>query len=419
MDANRTRREHYGPLVVSAATPQYLNRDFGNNRDVGYLKITKHLTGGPGAPTYDPNYTIHYVCGAASGDVTLKAGASTTVGPYTVGTVCTVTEPTKPTPPTDYTFGTVTFTDSSGTANDGVATIVKSTQATAVEVTVNNSLTSTAGDNVLKLAKSLTGGPEATPDRSRSTTTARGGFDGHVTSRRQSRPSQVSRPGRYVPSRRTCRRPPGYSFGIPTFTENSGTANDGEVTIVGSATVTVTTNNTLSRDTGLPEDQEELRPADGSGFAGDFTIHSMDGPTLGNVSSPAVPRRRSVPTGTSARSPSPHAERPDGWTFGTPVSTVSGPATIVKGDHTTWTVTNSISRDKGSLKMKKKFDADAPGSLGDFTIHVDCTQHFGNVRLAGGARARHRDPDRDQCTVTEPDAERPDRVDLRHPGLGR
>ena len=73
MDANRTRRERYGPLVVSAATPQYLNRDFGNNRDVGYLKITKHLTGGPGAPTYDPNYTIHYVCGAASGDVTLKA----------------------------------------------------------------------------------------------------------------------------------------------------------------------------------------------------------------------------------------------------------------------------------------------------------------------------------------------------------
>ena len=32
----------YGPLVVSAATPTYMNRDFGNNRDVGYLKITEH-----------------------------------------------------------------------------------------------------------------------------------------------------------------------------------------------------------------------------------------------------------------------------------------------------------------------------------------------------------------------------------------
>ena len=64
----------YGPLVVSAATPTYTNKDFGNNRDVGYLKITKHLTGGPGAPTYDPNYTIHYVCGSSSGDVMIKAG---------------------------------------------------------------------------------------------------------------------------------------------------------------------------------------------------------------------------------------------------------------------------------------------------------------------------------------------------------
>ena len=244
----------YGPLVVSAATPTYTNKDFGNNRDSGYLKITKHLSGGPGAPTYDPNYTIHYVCGATSDDVTLKAGASTTVGPFTVGTVCTVTEPAKPTAPTDYSFGTTTFTDSSGTANDGIVTITKGTASTAVEVTVNNVLNSTAGDNILKLAKELTGGPAGYTGPFRINYDCTGtAFDGHVNVTAGTFQTVSGFPsGTECTITETLPNPPpdGYTFGTPTFTETSGTANDGVVTILGSATVTVTTHNTLTRDTG-------------------------------------------------------------------------------------------------------------------------------------------------------------------------
>ena len=92
-----------------------------------------------------------------------------------------MTEPTKPTAPTDYTFGTTTFTDSSGTANDGIVTITKGTTSTAVEVTVNNVLNSTAGDNILKLAKELTGGPAGYTGPFRINYDCTGtAFDGHV-----------------------------------------------------------------------------------------------------------------------------------------------------------------------------------------------------------------------------------------------
>ena len=230
-----------------------------------------------------------------------------------------MTEPTKPTPPTDYTFGTATFTDSSGTANDGVATIVKSTQATAVEVTVNNSLSSTAGDNVLKLAKSLTGGPDGYDGPFQINYDCTGeAFDGHVDVTAGSFETVSGFPsGTVCTIAETLPTPPqGYSFGTPTFTESSGTANDGVVTIVGSATVTVTTNNTLSRDTGSLKVKKNF-DANGSGFAGNFsinvdcTVNSFDqtlmlagggeetitGSRPGPCAPSPSPRRRPRPTG--------------------------------------------------------------------------------------------------------------------------
>ena len=409
----------YGPLVVSAATPTYTNKDFGNNRDVGYLKITKHLTGGPGAPTYDPNYTIHYVCGATSDDVTLKAGASTTVGPFTVGTVCTVTEPTKPTPPTDYTFGTVTFTDSSGTANDGVATIVKSTQATAVEVTVNNSLSSTAGDNLLKLTKSLTGEPDGYDGPFQINYDCTGeAFDGHVDVTAGSFETISGFPsGTVCTITETLPTPPqGYSFGTPTFTENSGTANDGVVTIVGSATVTVTTSNTLSRDTGSLKVKKNF-DANGSGFAGNFsinvdcTVNSFDQTlTLAGGGEETI---NGIPTGTVCTVSEPSTPTPPGgWTFGTPVlNPVSGEVTITtKATTYTVEVTNSISRDTGSLKVKKNFDANGSGFAGNFSINVDCTVNSFDQTLTlagGGEETINGIPTGTVCTVSEPSTPTP------------
>ena len=63
------------------------------------------------------------------------------------------------------------------------------------------------------------------------------------------------------------------TFGTPTFTDSSGTANDGIVTIaVKDATVEVKTNNTLTRNTGSLKLSKSLTGGP-AGFTGPFTIH--------------------------------------------------------------------------------------------------------------------------------------------------
>ena len=116
-------------------------------QDTGSLKVTKSLTGGPQG--YTGPFTIGYTCDVAhTGTVSVSAGSSATVSGIPLGTVCTVNE-SVPTPPSGYSFGPVTFPDSSGTPNDGVVTI--STKGATVEVTVNNSLTRDQG--YLKISK--------------------------------------------------------------------------------------------------------------------------------------------------------------------------------------------------------------------------------------------------------------------------
>ena len=58
--------------------------------------------------------------------------------------------------------------------------------------------------------------------------------------------------------------PTGYSFGTPTFTDSSVTANDGIVTIADTSVVTVTTNNTMTRDTGTLTIKKTLSNPDGA-----------------------------------------------------------------------------------------------------------------------------------------------------------
>ena len=118
----------------------------------GSLILAKPLSGGPSG--YTGPFTIHYDCGAfGTGNPSVSAGSSVTINGIPTGTVCTITE-TPPSPPTGYSFGTPSYTDSSGTANDGIVTIVG---AATVTVTTNNTLTRDTGS--LKLAKLLTGGP--------------------------------------------------------------------------------------------------------------------------------------------------------------------------------------------------------------------------------------------------------------------
>ena len=98
--------------------------------------------------------------------------------------------------------------------------------------------------------------------------------------------------------------PPGYTFGTPTFIENSGEPNDGIVTITSNgATVEVTTVNTLTRDLGSLTLSKVLSGGP-AGYAGPFTINydcndgaAHDGSksvAAGATSSPIT----GIPTGT-------------------------------------------------------------------------------------------------------------------------
>ena len=148
--------------------------------------------------------------------------------------------------------------------------------------------------------------------------------------------------------------PSGYSFGPVTFTDNSGTPNDGVVTIsTKGAAVEVTVNNTLTRDQGYLN-ISKVFDAKSSGFTGAFSItyqcgvaaaqsvslHGGDSTTVGPFDT------GTVCTVSEPSLPSP----PSGWTFGTPA--VSGsPATIVKGTQATpvtVTVTNTINQNPPS-----------------------------------------------------------------------
>ena len=84
------------------------------------------------------------------------------------------------------------------------------------------------------------------------------------------------------------------------------------------------------------------------------------------------------------------------------------------------TVTNTISRDTGSLKITKSFDANGSGFAGDFSIGYDCndgTSNDGTVTLAAGAsQTINGIPTGTECTVSEPSTPTPPhRLVLRHP----
>src|SRR4029079_14245554 len=120
------------------------------------------------------------------------------------------------------------------------------------------------------------------------------------------------------------------------------------------------------------------------------------------------------PTGTTCVVSEPATpSAPTGWTFGTPTLNDSqAPATdgtvviTTKAATYTVTVTNTISRDTGSLKIAKVFDPLTSGYAGTFAINYDCndgTAHDGTVNLAAGAdQTISGIPTGTTCVVSEP-----------------
>ena len=129
----------------------------------------------------------------------------------------------------------------------------------------------------------------------------------------------------------------------------------------------MTVTNTISRDQGYLKIKKVFDPLT-SGFTGNFTInYDCGGTNTGNVSLAAGATSTAIgpfDTGTSCTVTEPNLPTaPDDWTFGTP--DISGsPATIVKGDADAAvlvTVTNTISRDTGSLTVTKYHDQNKSG----------------------------------------------------------
>jgi hypothetical protein len=124
---------YYGPLVVTATSYQYLNKDFGNSLDQGYFKISKVFN--PLTSGFTGKFDVVYNCGAGNVTVSLGAGeTSAAIGPFDVGTSCTVSEPTLPTAPGGWTFGSPSITGSP------VAIVKGTAETTETLVTVTNTI---------------------------------------------------------------------------------------------------------------------------------------------------------------------------------------------------------------------------------------------------------------------------------------
>jgi hypothetical protein len=101
---------------------------------------------------------------------------------------------------------------------------------------------------------------------------------------------------------------------------------------------------------------------------------------------------------------------PTGWTFGTPVlNFVSGVVTVSEKSpaYVEVVVTNSISRDKGSLKITKDVTGGPESYSASFAVHVECTGDGGVydptiVYPTPGYVTIENIPTGNECTVTEP-----------------
>ena len=146
-----------------------------------------------------------------------------------------------------------------------------------------------------------------------------------------------------------------------------------------------------------------------SGFAGTFAIKVDCGAGVQTVNVAASGSATVGPfdTGTQCSVSEPSLpSAPTGWTFGAPQ--VSGsPATIVTSSQgspgVTVTVTNTISRDSGYLKVSKVFDPKSSGFAGTFAIKVDCGAGVQTVNVAASGSATVGPFDTGtQCSVSEP-----------------
>ena len=175
------------------------------------------------------------------------------------------------------------------------------------------------------------------------------------------------------------------------------------------ATVEVTTNNTLTRDTGSLTLSKVLTGGP-AGYTGPFTINydCNDGTAHDGSKSVSAGATSSaitgIPTGTQCTISETPPTAPTGYTFGAPSFSPSATVTITNKDQTVNVqTTNTLTRDTGSLKLSKALTGGPEGYTGPFTIHYACDQaHTGDVSVnAGSFQTISGIPTGTQCTVSE------------------
>ncbi len=203
--------------------------------------------------------------------------------------------------------------------------------------------------------------------------------------------------------------PTGYSFGTPTFTPANATVT---VSTQGQ-TVTVTTNNALTRDLGSLRIAKTLS-AGGSGydapFAIDYVCRIGDVVTKsGQVSVPAGQSRTvsGIPTGSVCTVSEELPGAVTGYTWSVPVVTGSPTAAITKDATVDVSVANALTRDLGSLRIAKTLSAGGSGYDAPFAIDYVCrigdvVTKSGQVSVpAGQSRTVSGIPTGSVCTVSE------------------
>ncbi len=185
------------------------------------------------------------------------------------------------------------------------------------------------------------------------------------------------------------------------------------MTIGAGTTITVSTNNSLTRDLGSLKITKSVTGDIPPSFSQTFNFRVLcsltDSPDLTYDLSIDYPTatfvtQGNIPTGYSCAVTEGARTDIQGYTWGTPIIADNPAVIAAKNTEYTVAVENPISLDKGMLTIRKTLDDGGSGFNNNFTIHYDCgTAGWADVILpAGGYINVGPFLAGTVCTITEP-----------------
>ena len=365
------------------------------SRNRGSLEIKKTVSNPDGA-TLPASFLVDYDCGVGyTGQVSVAPGAPATVGGIPTGSTCTLVE-VAPSVVPGFTWGTITYTPASQ---------VITTKGETYAITVGNSISRNRGS--LEIKKTVSNPDGATLPASFLVDYDCGvGYTGQV-SVAPGAPATVGG----IPTGSTCTLVevapsvvPGFTWGTITYTPAS------QVITTKGETYAITVGNSISRNRGSLEIKKTVSNPDGATLPASFLVDYDCGVGYtGQVSvAPGAPATvGGIPTGSTCTLVEVAPSVVPGFTWGTITYTPASQVITTKGETYAITVGNSISRNRGSLEIKKTLNDGGSGYDEPFAIDYVCELEgddniSGSVDVAAGGSAVVGDiPSGYVCTVTE------------------